>query len=61
MLVCAASEKCLQERRKTVNGNDLLWALGTLGFEEYIDVLNEHLAAIRDAPAAQPHGSRRRE
>jgi histone H3/H4 len=46
--VCAASEKCMQAKRKTVNGSDLLWALGTLGFEEYVDVLNEHLATVRE-------------
>jgi len=26
-----ASEKCRKERRKTVNGDDICWALGTLG------------------------------
>jgi nuclear transcription Y subunit beta len=30
-----ASDRCVQERRKTINGEDLLWAMGTLGFDEY--------------------------
>ncbi|KAA8527468.1 hypothetical protein F0562_034817 [Nyssa sinensis] len=30
-----ASEKCRKERRKTVNGDDVCWALGTLGFDDY--------------------------
>ena len=36
---CRASDKCLREKRKTINGDDLLWALSTLGFEEYVDPL----------------------
>ncbi len=26
-----ASDKCQQEKRKTINGDDLLWAMSTLG------------------------------
>lgn len=33
-----ASDKCQRERRKTINGDDLLWAMDTLGFDEYIAV-----------------------
>ncbi|XP_048634503.1 nuclear transcription factor Y subunit B-8-like [Brassica napus] len=29
-----ASDKCQREKRKTINGDDLLWAMATLGFEE---------------------------
>lgn len=36
--VCRASDKCQRERRKTINGDDLLWAMDTLGFDEYIAV-----------------------
>ncbi|KAK1591849.1 hypothetical protein Q3G72_014605 [Acer saccharum] len=34
-----ASEKCRKERRKTVNGDDICWALGTLGFDDYANPL----------------------
>ncbi|KAJ6772906.1 CCAAT-BINDING TRANSCRIPTION FACTOR-RELATED [Salix koriyanagi] len=34
-----ASDKCQKEKRKTINGDDLLWAMATLGFEEYIEPL----------------------
>lgn len=34
-----ASDKCQREKRKTINGDDLLWAMTTLGFEEYVDPL----------------------
>ncbi|KAF3951965.1 hypothetical protein CMV_022434 [Castanea mollissima] len=30
-----ASEKCRKERRKTVNGDDVCWALEALGFDDY--------------------------
>lgn len=33
-----ASDKCQREKRKTVNGDDLIWAMTTLGFDEYIEV-----------------------
>ncbi|KAH1041474.1 hypothetical protein AAZX31_09G045500 [Glycine max] len=32
-----ASEKCRKERRKTVNGDDICWALATLGFDDYAE------------------------
>ncbi|XP_057424490.1 nuclear transcription factor Y subunit B-1-like isoform X1 [Lotus japonicus] len=43
-----ASDKCQREKRKTINGDDLLWAMATLGFEEYIDPLKLYLAAYRE-------------
>ena len=43
-----ASEKCRRERRKTVNGDDVCWALGTLGFDEYAVVLKRYLQRYRD-------------
>ncbi|KAF7804830.1 nuclear transcription factor Y subunit B-5 [Senna tora] len=30
-----ASDKCHKEKRKTVNGDDICWALATLGFDDY--------------------------
>ncbi len=33
-----ASDKCQREKRKTVNGDDLIWAMTTLGFDDYIEV-----------------------
>lgn len=43
-----ASDKCQREKRKTVNGDDLLWAMTTLGFEDYIDSLKIYLQRFRD-------------
>ncbi|BAT94666.1 hypothetical protein VIGAN_08128600 [Vigna angularis var. angularis] len=43
-----ASEKCQKEKRKTINGDDLLWAMATLGFEDYIEPLKVYLARYRE-------------
>jgi nuclear transcription Y subunit beta len=43
-----ASDKCLQEKRKTINGDDLLWAMSTLGFDKYVEPLKEYLRKYRD-------------
>ncbi|KAF9614729.1 hypothetical protein IFM89_020562 [Coptis chinensis] len=34
-----ASDKCHKEKRKTVNGDDICWAMSTLGFDEYVEPL----------------------
>lgn len=43
-----ASEKCLQEKRKTINGEDLLYAMQTLGFDAYHEPLKCYLAKYRE-------------
>ncbi|GAV70263.1 CBFD_NFYB_HMF domain-containing protein/Aminotran_4 domain-containing protein, partial [Cephalotus follicularis] len=43
-----ASDKCSKEKRKTINGDDLLWAMATLGFEDYIEPLKVYLARYRE-------------
>ncbi|KAL1552064.1 Nuclear transcription factor Y subunit B-10 [Salvia divinorum] len=43
-----ASDKCQKEKRKTINGDDLLWAMATLGFEDYITPLKVYLARYRE-------------
>ncbi|KAJ1443854.1 hypothetical protein SESBI_00025 [Sesbania bispinosa] len=45
---CRASDKCQREKRKTINGDDLLWAMATLGFEDYIDPLKIYLSRYRE-------------
>ncbi|KAL6123827.1 hypothetical protein ACLB2K_076344 [Fragaria x ananassa] len=46
-----ASDKCQKEKRKTINGDDLLWAMATLGFEDYIEPLRIYLARYREGDA----------
>ncbi|KAL8517937.1 hypothetical protein ACS0TY_009296 [Phlomoides rotata] len=43
-----ASDKCQKEKRKTINGDDLMWAMATLGFEDYIAPLKVYLARYRE-------------
>jgi nuclear transcription Y subunit beta len=44
-----ASDKCQREKRKTINGDDLLWAMTTLGFEAYVAPLKSDLNRDREA------------
>ncbi|GAB4843589.1 hypothetical protein Ancab_013553 [Ancistrocladus abbreviatus] len=48
-----ASDKCRKERRKTVNGDDICWALGNLGFDEYAVALRRYLQRYRDLEGEQ--------
>ena len=43
-----ASDKCLAEKRKTINGDDLLWAMSTLGFDKYVEPLKTYLEKYRE-------------
>ncbi|PKA60476.1 Nuclear transcription factor Y subunit B-3 [Apostasia shenzhenica] len=43
-----ASDKCQREKRKTINGDDLLWAMTTLGFDSYVVPLKTYLNRYRE-------------
>ncbi|MBA0786530.1 hypothetical protein Gotri_028081 [Gossypium trilobum] len=43
-----ASDKCHREKRKTVNGDDICWALATLGFDNYAEQLKRYLQRYRE-------------
>ncbi|GAA6059501.1 hypothetical protein JCM10212_002244 [Sporobolomyces blumeae] len=43
-----AAERCQVEKRKTINGEDILFAMTTLGFENYAEVLKVYLAKYRE-------------
>ncbi|GAU98080.1 hypothetical protein RvY_09275 [Ramazzottius varieornatus] len=49
-----ASDRCHQEKRKTINGEDLLFAMSTLGLDQYIEPLKLHLQRFRDSDKSQP-------
>ncbi|XP_020400198.1 nuclear transcription factor Y subunit B-4-like [Zea mays] len=38
----------VKERRKTINDDDIIWSLGTLGFEEYVEPLKIYLNNYRE-------------
>ncbi|CAL9019299.1 unnamed protein product [Prunus brigantina] len=43
-----ASDKCQREKRKTINGEDIIWAITTLGFEDYVHPLKLYLQKYRE-------------
>lgn len=43
-----ASDKCQREKRKTINGDDIIWAITTLGFEDYVTPLKIYLNKYRE-------------
>lgn len=43
-----ASDKCQREKRKTINGDDIIWAITILGFEDYVTPLKHYLAKYRE-------------
>ncbi|KAJ8046395.1 Nuclear transcription factor Y subunit beta [Holothuria leucospilota] len=43
-----ASERCHQEKRKTINGEDILYAMSTLGFDPYVEPLKLYLQKYRE-------------
>lgn len=49
-----ASEKCHQEKRKTVNGEDILFAMTSLGFENYAEALKIYLSKYREVSILCP-------
>ncbi|XXG63389.1 hypothetical protein AAC387_Pa05g1593 [Persea americana] len=51
-----ASDKCQREKRKTINGDDLLWAMTTLGFEEYVEPLKIYLQRFREVEGEKSAG-----
>ncbi|KAK2749667.1 hypothetical protein FQN57_005889 [Myotisia sp. PD_48] len=54
-----ASEKCQGEKRKTVNGEDILYAMTSLGFENYAEALKIYLAKYRETQTARGENQNR--
>jgi len=46
-----ANERCRQEQRKIITGEDLLSAMGRLGFDNYLDPLKAYLKRYRESEA----------
>ncbi|KAI8816954.1 nuclear transcription factor Y subunit B-8 [Fimicolochytrium jonesii] len=44
-----ASDRCVAEKRKTINGEDILWAFQSLGFDSYCEVMKVYLNRYREA------------
>jgi nuclear transcription Y subunit beta len=48
-----ASERCQQEKRKTINGEDILFAMSALGFDNFIEPLKVYLQKYRDSTKSE--------
>ncbi len=48
-----ASDRCQLEKRKTINGEDILWAMQSLGFENYGEALKIYLAKYREVTQSE--------
>ncbi|PQM41173.1 hypothetical protein Pyn_19367 [Prunus yedoensis var. nudiflora] len=44
-----ANERCQREQRKTVTAEDILWAMGKLGFDNYVEPLTLFLQKHRES------------
>lgn len=47
-----ASERCHHEKRKTINGEDILYAMCALGFDNYVEPLTLYLHKYREVSIA---------
>ena len=47
-LTSEAAERCQQEKRKTVNGEDIIWAMETLGFDQYSQLMKIYLQRYKE-------------
>ncbi|KAJ3412786.1 hypothetical protein HDV05_000253 [Chytridiales sp. JEL 0842] len=50
-----ASDRCQLEKRKTINGDDILWAMQSLGFDNYADVLRVYLGKYRETTKVEKY------
>ena len=49
-----AQDRCLLEKRKTINGEDLIHSMSNLGFENYSQTLKIYLAKLRANQSSKP-------
>jgi nuclear transcription Y subunit beta len=43
------SDKVQQEKRKTINGDDIIWSMSQLGFDDYVEPLKLYLQKYRES------------
>lgn len=53
-----ASDRCAGEKRKTINGADIVAAMEALGFDRYIEPLRAFLDKYREKLKIEPDGRR---
>ncbi|XP_010928086.1 nuclear transcription factor Y subunit B-10 isoform X2 [Elaeis guineensis] len=53
-----ANERCQREHRKTITAEDVIWAMGKLGFDDYVAPLSRYLQRYRELEGDQRAGLR---
>mmetsp|Transcript_43586 Transcript_43586/g.42109 ORF Transcript_43586/g.42109 Transcript_43586/m.42109 type:complete len:137 (+) Transcript_43586:65-475(+) len=48
-----ACEKCTNDKRKTINGDDLIYGLNQLGFDRYLENLNLYYQKYKEVAKTQ--------
>ena len=48
IFVFRASDRCQQEKRKTINGEDIVWAMEALGFDQYGQLMKLYLQKYKE-------------
>lgn len=43
-----AAERCQLEKRKTINGEDIIWAMEALGFDQYSQLMKIYLHRYKE-------------
>ncbi|CAG8705684.1 6060_t:CDS:2, partial [Acaulospora colombiana] len=56
-ITAEAAEKCHDEKRKTIGGEDVLYAMMLLGLEQYVEPLKIYLAKMRMPTNATANGT----
>ncbi|KAL1952515.1 hypothetical protein VTO42DRAFT_5092 [Malbranchea cinnamomea] len=54
-----ASDKCQEQKRKTVNGEDILFAMTSLGFDNYAEALKIYLSKYRETQSSRGENQNR--
>jgi histone H3/H4 len=52
-----ASDRCLIDKRKTINGEDLIHSLSALGFDHYKNILKVYLEKYRESQKISPYAN----
>ncbi|KAJ7838947.1 transcriptional activator [Mycena olivaceomarginata] len=55
-VTCEAAERSLLEKRKTIGGEDILYAMSSLGFDNYTEVLKKYLAKLHEHQSSSAGG-----
>jgi hypothetical protein len=47
-LLFRAADRCQLEKRKTINGEDIIWAMEALGFDQYSQLMKIYIHRFKE-------------